>query len=87
MNESRVKITIFLMRLVDWILLISVFSVGTYAIIYAENGDMIALASLAGLFFVNRLGHFTNTKIASMRVNLDIEKRKLKQEMERERKR
>lgn len=81
MDDTNLKIKIFLMRLVDWILLIAVFSTGTYAIVYApKNGEIIALASVAALFLVNKLGHFTNTKIASMKVDYDIEKQRLERE-------
>ena len=83
MNETRVKIQIFLMRTVDWILLIAVFATGTWAIVYAEEGEMVALASIVGLFLVSKLGSYTNTKIASMKVDLEIEKRQLKQEQQR----
>lgn len=83
MNETQVKIKIFLLRLMDWILLLAVSGTAIWAIVYAENGEMIAMASLVGLYLVNRLGHYTNTKIAAMRVDLDIEKRKLKQERDR----
>lgn len=82
MDDTSLKVKILLMRLVDWILLIAVFSTGVYAIVYApKNGEIIALASVAALFLVNKLGSFTNTKIASMKVNFEIEKRK--QELER----
>ena len=80
MNETQMKIKIFLMRTVDWILLITVFGTGIYAIVYAEEGEMIALASIVGLFFVNKLGTYTNTKIAAMRVDWEIEQRRLKQQ-------
>ena len=80
MNETRMKIKIFLMRAVDWILLIAVFGTAIYAIVYAEEGEMIALASIVGLFFVNKLGNYTNTKIAAIRVDWEIEQRRLKQQ-------
>jgi len=83
MNETRVKIQIFVMRTVDWILLIAVFATGTWAIVYAEEGEMVALASIVGLFLVSKLGSYTNTKIASMKVDMEIEKRQLKQEQQR----
>jgi len=76
MDDTSLKVKIFVMRLIDWILLIAVFSTGTYAIVYApKNGEIIALASVAALFLVNKLGSFTNTKIASMKVNYEIAKR------------
>jgi len=83
MNETRVKIQIFLMRTVDWILLIAVFATGTWAIVYAEEGEMVALASIVGLFLVSKLGSYTNTKIAAMKVDMEIEKRQLKLEQQR----
>jgi hypothetical protein len=83
MNETQVKIKIFIMRTVDWLLLIAVFATGIWAIVYAEQGEMVALASIVGLFFVNKLGNYTNTKIAAMKVDLEIERRKLKQQQQR----
>ena len=81
MDESGLKVRIFIMRLVDWLLLIAVFSTGIYAIVYSpKNGEIIALCSVAALFLVNKLGSYTNTKIAQMRVNFDIEKRRLERE-------
>jgi hypothetical protein len=85
MNETQVKFKIFLMRALDWALLLAVFGTGTWAILYAENGEMIALASIVGLFFVSKLGNYTNTKIAAMKVDLEIEKRRQKQEQDRKR--
>ena len=81
MDESGLKIRIFIMRVVDWILLLAVFSTGVYAIVYApKNGEYIALASVAALFLVNKLGSYTNTKIAAMKVNHEIEVRTTKRE-------
>lgn len=77
MDESGLKIRIFIMRAVDWMLLLAVFSTGVYAIVYSpKNGEIIALGAVAALFLVNKLGSFTNTKIASMKVNFEIEQRK-----------
>ena len=82
MDDTGLKIRIFIMRLVDWILLLAVFSTGVYAIVYSpKNGEIIALGAVAALFLVNKLGSFTNTKIASMKVNFEIEKRR--KELER----
>ena len=81
MDESGLKIRIFLMRLLDWILLLAVFSTGVYAIVYApKNGEIIALGSVAALFLVNKLGSYTNTKIANMKVNYEIDHRRQERE-------
>ena len=81
MDETGLKVRIFIMRLVDWLLLIAVFTTGIYAIVYSpKNGEMIALGSVAALFLVNKLGSYTNTKIAQMRVNFGIEKRRIERE-------
>lgn len=81
MDETGLKVRIFFMRLLDWLLLIAVFSTGIYAIVYSpKNGEMIALASVAALFLVNKLGSYTNTKIAQMRVNFKIEKQRIQRE-------
>lgn len=81
MDETGLKVRIFIMRLIDWLLLIAVFSTGFYAIVYApKNGKLIALGSVLALGLVNKLGSYTNTKIARMRVNFDIEKRRIERE-------
>ena len=84
MDATQLKIRIFLLRLLDWILLLAVFSTGVYAIVYADqHGEYIALASVAALFLVNKLGSYTNTKIATMKVNFEIEERTTKREQRR----
>ncbi len=78
MNEGNMKIKIFLMQAVDLLFLITVLFVGVYAIFYSENPALIGLAALIGLFLVNKLGSFTTKKIATMRVNMEIQQRQLK---------
>ncbi len=75
MNEGQIKYKIFLMQAVDWLLFIAVISVGIYAILYAENRNLMGLAAIIGLFLVNRSGNFTTVKIAKLRVDLEKQQR------------
>ena len=72
MNEGQLKNRIFLIRAVDTIFLLAVFSLGIYAVLYSENGTIPGIASLIGLYLVNLLGNFSTTKI--MNLNDDIKK-------------
>lgn len=63
------------MQAVDWLLFIAVISVGIYAILYAENRNLMGLAAIIGLFLVNRSGNFTTVKIAKLRVDLEKQQR------------
>jgi len=70
MNEGQIKIKIFLIQAVDWSFLISVFSVGIYAVYYSENQNFMVTIFLIGLFLLNGLGQITLNKIAELRMVL-----------------
>jgi len=76
MNEGQIKTKIFLMQAVDWSLLIAVISVGLYSILYdAGKHKLLIFAAIFGLFLVNKLGNFTVTTIARLRVDLEKQRR------------
>jgi len=75
MNKGQLKTRIFLIRAVDMSLLIIVFTIGIYSVLYAENKELMATATLVGLFLVNRLGNFSTAKIATLRVDLEKQQR------------
>jgi len=75
MDEGNIKYKIFLLQAVDWLLVIGVMSVGISAILYAENRNLMGLAAIIGLFFVNKSGNFTTVKIAQLRVDLEKQQR------------
>jgi len=70
MNEGQIKIKILLIQVLDWSLLISVFSFGIYGVLYSESKNLMATVALAGLFLVNGLGHIGINKIAALRMDL-----------------
>ena len=72
MNEGQIKIKIFLIQAVDWSFLISVFSVGIYAVYYSENRNFVVTIFLIGMFLLNGLGQITLNKIAELRMDLKI---------------
>ncbi len=71
MNEGQIKIKILLIQVVDWSLLISVFSIGINAVFYSENLNLMITIFLIGLFLLNRLGQITLNKIATLRMELE----------------
>ena len=71
MNEGQIKIKILLIQLVDWSFLISVFSVGIYAVINPENRNLMVTIFVIGLFLLNRFGEISLNKIAALRMELE----------------
>jgi len=71
MNEGQIKIKIFLIQVVDWSFLISVFSVGINAIFFSENLNLMVTIFLVGMFLLNGLGQITLNKIATLRMELE----------------
>ena len=76
MNEGQIKIKIFLIQAVDWSFLISVFSVGIYAVYYSENQNFMVTIFLVGLLLLNGLGQITLNKIAELRMVLKEQQNK-----------
>lgn len=71
MNEGQIKIKIFLIQVVDWSFLISVFSIGIYAAFYAENRNFMVTIFIIGLILLNWLGGKSLNKIAELRSELE----------------
>ena len=71
MNEGQIKIKIFLIQVVDWSFLISVFSVGINAVFFSENLNLMVTIFLVGMFLLNGLGQITLNKIAALRMELE----------------
>lgn len=75
MSEGNVKTKILIIKSIDWAILIAVFAAGVYGVLYYENHKLMALAAFLGLFLVNRLGNYTTSKIAALKVDMEIEER------------
>jgi len=75
MNEGQVKTRIFILKTLDWAVLIAVVSAAIYFILHSENSEMIGLGALAGLLVVSKLGDYTKQKIARLHVDLEIDQR------------
>ena len=71
MKERQIKIKIFLIQVVDWLFLTSVFSVGINAVFFSENLNLMVTIFLVGLFLLNGLGQITLNKIATLRMELE----------------
>ncbi len=70
MNEGQIKTKIFLIQIVDFFFLFAVFFLGVYSVLYSENGKLMGLATLIGLFLVNKLGNLGAVKIVYLRQGL-----------------
>jgi len=71
MNKGQIKSRIFIIQVVDWSLYIAVVLVGAYTILFSEHKELMAVASLAGLFLVHALGQSSLDKIAALRIDLE----------------
>ncbi len=76
MKEEQLKTRIYLLRSLDWILFLAVIAFGIYAFLYAENRFLMAVITMIGLLIVHWVGNYTYEKSATMRVNLDILRRR-----------
>ncbi len=83
MNINQLKTKIFILKAIDFVLIISLIVAGIYTAFYAQNREFMIIMCLVGLFLVNTLGRFTNNKIALMHVQLDILLRDKKKEEQR----
>ena len=82
MNEGQIKSKILLLKAIDMSFFLAVFSLGLYSVLYSENGTMMGLLTLVGLFLVNALGKFSSVKIA----DLEFKLKKIAEEQHRNRK-
>ena len=76
MNKGQIKSKIFMIQLVDWSLYIAVIAVGAYTILFSEHKELMAIASLTGLFLLHAFGQISLNKIAALRLDLDKLQRK-----------
>jgi hypothetical protein len=76
MNEGQLKIKILLIQVMDWSMLIAVFGVGAYTIFYADYKELMAIVTLMGLYLVSVFGSTSLNKIAALRMELELLKRK-----------
>jgi hypothetical protein len=76
MNIGQIKSKIFMIQLLDWSLYIAVVSVGAYTILFSEHKELMAIASLTGLFLLHAFGQISLNKIAALRLDLDKLQRK-----------
>ncbi len=70
MNQSTIKIKIFILQIIDWSLLIGVMGGGIYATTNSENRTLAAILTMLGLAVVNQFGQWSITKIAILRQDL-----------------
>ena len=70
MNEGQIKIRIFLIRGADLLFLLAVLFLGLYFVLYSEFDILMGIATIIGLFLVNKSGHYSITKIVILRQEL-----------------
>ncbi len=64
-----------LLQAVDWLLLISVVSLGVHSIFFNENGEIMTVVAFVGLLLVNNVGQSIINKIAALRIDMKIQQR------------
>jgi len=78
MNTGQAKVRILMLKLLDWVVFISIVSASIYFIQHSDNSELVALAVLLGLLVVNKLGDFTKQRIARLTVDMEIEQKRHK---------
>jgi len=76
MNQGQIKVKILLLQVMDWSMLITAFGIGAYTIFYAEYKELMAIVTLMGLYLVSTFGQVSLNKIAALRMELELLKRK-----------
>ena len=76
MNQRQMKVKILLIQTMDWSMLITAFGIGAYTIFYAEYKELMAIVTLMGLYAVSVIGQISLNKIAALRMELELLKRK-----------
>jgi hypothetical protein len=76
MNEGQLRIKILMIQVIDWSLLIAAFGIGAYTIFYAEYKELMAIVTLMALYLVSVFGQISLNKIAALRMELELLKRK-----------
>jgi len=76
MNEGQLRIKILMIQVMDWSLLIAAFGIGAYTIFYAEYKELMAIVTLMALYLVSVFGQVSLNKIAALRMELELLKRK-----------
>ena len=70
MNESQLKTKILFLRAIDMILLLSVIAMGIWGFLYSDIKEIMMLATLIGLFVVNKIGNYNANKVGILRMDL-----------------
>lgn len=83
MNINQIKTRIVILKSIDTILFLSVIIMACYSTFYSSNKEVMLFYCLIGLFLVNTLGRFTSSKIALMKIQIDMTERENKKEQQR----
>ncbi len=71
MSGASIKVQIFIIQLIDWTLLVSVFGMGIYAVLYSDNPAKYGLIALVGLWLLHMLGQYSVTKLTRLKMELE----------------
>jgi hypothetical protein len=76
MNEDQLKMKLYILQALDWIMFVSVMSFGVYAFFYAQNKFLMSLITILCLLLMDWVGKFMFDKTAVLRVELNIFRRR-----------
>ena len=77
MNTMNIRIRLYIIKSLDWLLLLVVLGVGIPAMFLAEhNRGIYAIAVLIGLALINRVGGWSLNKIAELQYTLEQAQKK-----------
>jgi len=69
-SQKQLKVKIFLIRLIDWSIIIAITAFGISYTLSSKNPQIAALIAIIGLAIVNRFGQWSVTEIARLQTIL-----------------
>lgn len=67
MNPAQVKMVIFSIQVLDWILIIALCGYLVYAYLHGSSAAYLVTVGIVGLLILHQIGKWTVTKIAYLR--------------------
>ena len=71
MKESKLKLRILIIRIIDWGLILGILGVGIPSVYYSDTPQLYGILLMLGMVFINQFGHWSTTKIAHLKIELD----------------
>lgn len=71
MSTLNLKVRLYIIKAIDWSLLLLILGIGLPAIFYSEHRPLYAAGVIAGLALVDWIGRWSLNRIAQLQYTLD----------------